>query len=88
MKKIINKPEDYVKEMLEGLYIAHPDLITYTNGDVHCLVTAKSASRRAAVPDTYRFFSDMSAKECSMHARSAMYFKARVRIKCSPVRNT
>lgn len=40
MKKIINKPENYVNEMLEGLYIAHPDLITYTNNDVRCLVTA------------------------------------------------
>ncbi|HBN81503.1 MAG TPA: dihydroxyacetone kinase subunit DhaK [Ruminococcaceae bacterium] len=40
MKKIINKPEDYVTEMLEGLYIAHSDLITFTGGDVHCLVAA------------------------------------------------
>lgn len=40
MKKIINKPEDYVNEMLEGLYIAHPDLITYAAGDVRCLITA------------------------------------------------
>lgn len=38
MKKIINKPENYVQEMLEGLYIAHPDLVTYTGEDVHCLV--------------------------------------------------
>ncbi|AEV28044.1 dihydroxyacetone kinase [Sphaerochaeta pleomorpha str. Grapes] len=40
MKKIINKPENYVNEMLKGLYVAHPDLITYTNDDVRCLVTA------------------------------------------------
>jgi dihydroxyacetone kinase-like protein len=40
MKKIINKPENYVNEMLQGLYVAHPDLITYTNDDVRCLVTA------------------------------------------------
>jgi len=39
MKKIINKPENYVNEMLEGLYIAHSDLITYTNDDLRCLVT-------------------------------------------------
>lgn len=39
MKKIINQPENYVKEMLEGLYIAHPDLITYTEDDLHCLVS-------------------------------------------------
>ena len=40
MKKILNRPEDYVKEMLEGLYIAHRDIISETAGDVHCLVTA------------------------------------------------
>lgn len=39
MKKVINKPENYVTEMLEGLYIAHPDLITYTGDDLHCLVS-------------------------------------------------
>ena len=25
MKKIINRPENYVTEMLEGIYAAHPD---------------------------------------------------------------
>lgn len=41
MKKIINRPEDYVTQMLEGLYIAHPDMITCTADDLHCLVTAR-----------------------------------------------
>lgn len=41
MKKFINNPKDYVNEMLEGLYIAHSDLITSVNDDVRCLVTAK-----------------------------------------------
>lgn len=49
MKKLINKPEEYVKEMLEGLYIAHPDLITYTNGDVHCLVTANKKKGKVGI---------------------------------------
>lgn len=49
MKKIINKPEDYVKEMLEGLYIAHPDLITYTGDDVHCLVTANKKDGKVGI---------------------------------------
>lgn len=40
MKKIINKPEHYVDEMLEGLYTAHPEYLTYTAGDLRCLVTA------------------------------------------------
>lgn len=38
MKKIINKPENYLKEMLDGIYIAHKDLVTYTNNDKQCLV--------------------------------------------------
>ncbi|HEX2939149.1 MAG TPA: dihydroxyacetone kinase subunit DhaK [Ruminiclostridium sp.] len=49
MKKIINKPENYVKEMLEGIYIAHPDLITYTDEDVHCLVTAKKVEGKVGI---------------------------------------
>ncbi|MGD1817033.1 MAG: dihydroxyacetone kinase subunit DhaK [Pleomorphochaeta sp.] len=49
MKKLINKPENYVKEMLEGLYIAHPDLITYTNDDVHCLVTANKKEGKVGI---------------------------------------
>lgn len=28
MKKILNKPADYVDEMLEGLCLAHPELYT------------------------------------------------------------
>ena len=49
MKKLINKPENYVKEMLEGLYIAHPDLITYTDNDVHCLVTANKKKGKVGI---------------------------------------
>ncbi len=49
MKKIINKPENYVKEMLEGLYIAHPDLITYTDNDLHCLVSAEKKEGKVGI---------------------------------------
>ena len=38
MKKIINHPENYLSEMLEGIYIAHPNDITYLNDDKQCLV--------------------------------------------------
>lgn len=41
MKKIINRPENYVTEMLEGIYAAHPDQLTYAGGDLHCLVATK-----------------------------------------------
>lgn len=49
MKKIINKPENYVTEMLEGLYIAHSDLITYVEDDVHCLVTANKVEGKVGI---------------------------------------
>lgn len=49
MKKIINQPENYVNEMLEGLYIAHPDLITYTNDDLRCLVTANKKQGKVGI---------------------------------------
>ncbi|MDA3734001.1 dihydroxyacetone kinase subunit DhaK [Niameybacter massiliensis] len=49
MKKIINQPENYVKEMLEGLYIAHPDLITYTGEDVHCLVSVNKKPGKVGI---------------------------------------
>jgi dihydroxyacetone kinase-like protein len=49
MKKIINRPENYVNEMLEGLYIAHPDLITYTGGDLRCLVSANKKDGKVGI---------------------------------------
>lgn len=39
MKKIMNDPQHYLSQMLEGIYIAHRDKITYINGDKQCLVT-------------------------------------------------
>lgn len=41
MKKIINAPETFIPEMLEGIYTAHPEELTCAAGDVHCLVSRK-----------------------------------------------
>ncbi len=49
MKKIINSPEDYLQEMLEGIYIAHSDMITYVNDDRQCLVTAKKKAGKVGI---------------------------------------
>ena len=49
MKKIINKPEDYVNEMLEGIYIAHSDLVTYAANDVRCLITANKVPGKVGI---------------------------------------
>lgn len=39
MKKFINDPKEFVDEMLEGIYRAHP-MVTYAAGDKRCLVVA------------------------------------------------
>ncbi len=39
MQRLLNKPENYVDEMLEGLYAASPDKVTYVNNDKRCLVS-------------------------------------------------
>lgn len=38
MKKIINRPENFIDEMLEGLYAAYPDYLDYTDDGLRCLV--------------------------------------------------
>ena len=40
MKKIINDPNKYLSEMLEGIYIAHQNQLTYVNDDPQCLTSA------------------------------------------------
>ncbi|GIK71084.1 MAG: dihydroxyacetone kinase subunit DhaK [Chloroflexota bacterium] len=42
MKKILNQPADFVPEMLEGLFLAHPDQLTHAGDDLHCVVRADS----------------------------------------------
>ena len=41
MKKFLNAPEDFVDEMLEGIYTAHPKQLAYVADDRRCMVTAK-----------------------------------------------
>ena len=49
MKKIMNDPKNYVNEMLEGIYVAHSDLVTYTADDLRCLVTAKKVEGKVGI---------------------------------------
>ena len=42
MKKILNQPAEFVTEMLDGLFKAHPDKLAYAGDDVHCVVRADS----------------------------------------------
>ncbi|URI06441.1 dihydroxyacetone kinase subunit DhaK [Aquincola tertiaricarbonis] len=39
MKKFLNEPEAFVDEMLEGIYAAHPQQLTYVADDKRCLVS-------------------------------------------------
>lgn len=48
MKKFLNDPKDFVDEMLEGIYAAHPD-VTYTNDDKRCYVTAHPKAGKVGI---------------------------------------
>ncbi len=49
MKKFLNKPEQFVNEMLEGIYLAHPDKLKYVNDDLRCLVSADSKKGKVGI---------------------------------------
>lgn len=40
MKKFLNKAEDFVDEMLDGIYAAHPRQLGFAAGDKRCMVAA------------------------------------------------
>ncbi|MCL5998152.1 MAG: dihydroxyacetone kinase subunit DhaK [Chloroflexi bacterium] len=40
MKKILNSPQSFVVEMLDGLLKAHPTMLAYAGDDPHCIVRA------------------------------------------------
>jgi phosphoenolpyruvate---glycerone phosphotransferase subunit DhaK len=42
MKKILNNPQQFVDEMLEGLLAAHPTMLDHAGDDLHCIVRADS----------------------------------------------
>jgi dihydroxyacetone kinase-like protein len=50
MKKIINTPEKFITEMLEGIYAAHPDMVKFAGGDdLHCLVSTKKIPGKVGI---------------------------------------
>lgn len=40
MKKFLNRPEDFVDEMLQGILAAHPDQLKFVSDDLRCIVRA------------------------------------------------
>lgn len=49
MKKIINDPKNYIKEMLEGIYIAHGDQVTCVDEDLQCLVNVHTTAGKVGI---------------------------------------
>lgn len=49
MKKIISDPKNYIKEMLKGIYITHPDKIAYVNDDLQCLINAHNEEGKVGI---------------------------------------
>ena len=49
MQRILNNPENYVDEMLEGVYAAHPDLVKYVDGDLRCSVSTKKKEGKVGI---------------------------------------
>lgn len=49
MKKILNKPENFINEMLEGIYAANKSYVTFAAGDMHCLITANKKEGKVGI---------------------------------------
>ncbi len=49
MKKFLNDPENFIEEMLEGLYAAHPEDIMPAGGQLRCLATKHKVPGKVAI---------------------------------------
>lgn len=49
MKKMINSPDNYIKEMLEGIYIAHGQDIGCVDGDLQVLVSKHKVEGKVGI---------------------------------------
>lgn len=49
MKKLLNRPEDFIPEMLDGLYAAHADQITPVYGKPTCLIKRQKKQNKVAI---------------------------------------
>lgn len=49
MQRLLNKPENYVDEMLEGIYSAHPDQVKYINNDKRCIVSTNKKPGKVGI---------------------------------------
>jgi len=49
MKKFLNKPENFVDEMIEGIIAAHPGKLKYVNDDLRCVCTATGKAGKVGI---------------------------------------
>ena len=49
MQRLLNQPENYVDEMLEGIYLAYPDQVEYINNDLCCYVTKEKKPGKVGI---------------------------------------
>ena len=49
MKKIINAPENYVDDMLKGIYEAHPDKVKHASDDLRCYCKSRKRAGKVAI---------------------------------------
>ncbi len=49
MRKIINDPENYVTEMLEGIYACYPNDLACVEGDLRCLVAKRKVPGKVGI---------------------------------------
>ena len=49
MKKILNTPESFVEDMLEGIYAAHPDMVKCVGEDSRCYVTKRKKHDKVSI---------------------------------------
>ncbi|MDC7227801.1 MAG: dihydroxyacetone kinase subunit DhaK [Spirochaetales bacterium] len=49
MKKFLNKPENFVDEMIEGIMAAHPEKLKYVNDDLRCVCTATGKDGKVGI---------------------------------------
>ncbi|MVB12917.1 PTS-dependent dihydroxyacetone kinase 2, dihydroxyacetone-binding subunit DhaK [Caprobacter fermentans] len=49
MQRLLNRPQDYVDEMLDGIYLAHPTQVKFINEDKRCLVSSKTKEGKVGI---------------------------------------
>ena len=63
MKKIINYPEDFVNESIQGLVISYPDIYKFSSETNKVLMRSKKSSNKVVIILTTHDVSGLSDKD-------------------------